>query len=152
MMRLWRLAGKTIFWLAWPALYFYLKDSRRSRIAVRCGNELLVARIWISDGAWSLPGGGAHRHESALAAAVRELYEETAITVDPAQLRLVGLQQYRRHGLRYLYDAYEVVLKLKPTVHKQKLEIAELAWLTPAQLAHQGMSPDVAAVLAHWPD
>jgi 8-oxo-dGTP pyrophosphatase MutT (NUDIX family) len=152
MTRAWQLVGKTIFWLAWPALYFYLKDSRRSRIAVRCDDKLLVARIWISDGAWSLPGGGAHKHESAEAAAARELFEETAISVDPDQLRLIGLKEYRRHGLRYLYDAYEVVLKVRPEVKKQKLEISELAWLTPAQLATQSMSSDVAAALAHWQD
>lgn len=40
---------------------------------------------------WDLPSGKADKGESVTAAAVRELKEETGLTVDPAALRVAGI-------------------------------------------------------------
>ncbi|HEY6788663.1 MAG TPA: NUDIX domain-containing protein [Trebonia sp.] len=40
---------------------------------------------------WDLPSGKADKGESVTAAAVRELKEETGLTVDPASLRIAGI-------------------------------------------------------------
>jgi 8-oxo-dGTP pyrophosphatase MutT (NUDIX family) len=47
-------------------------------------NEVLLIRAFVSHGRWTLPGGGLKRHETAVAAARRELQEETGITADEA--------------------------------------------------------------------
>jgi ADP-ribose pyrophosphatase YjhB (NUDIX family) len=49
--------------------------------------EVLLVRSVFGTGEWELPGGGAGYKESYTAAAARELAEEAAVFVSPAQLK-----------------------------------------------------------------
>ncbi|MEU5445814.1 NUDIX hydrolase [Streptomyces griseofuscus] len=56
------------------------------------GRVLLIDRRWDPyEGCWALPGGHVDPGETSLAAAVRELREETGIEVAAAELRQLGV-------------------------------------------------------------
>jgi 8-oxo-dGTP pyrophosphatase MutT (NUDIX family) len=127
--RLWRVAGKALFWLAWPALYVYLRIGRRTRVLVRHSDDLLVMKTWMGAGSWILPGGGVHFREDPAAGAARELKEETGIELDPARLtfiheRLVTSPQ----GLKFRCRVYGVELEEKPELKPDRLEVSVLQW------------------------
>ncbi|WP_411152653.1 NUDIX domain-containing protein [Streptomyces sp. A30] len=60
-------------------------------VLLAAGHVLLIERGWDPfKGRWALPGGHVDAGEASLAASVRELQEETGITVPADNLRQVG--------------------------------------------------------------
>src|SRR5258708_5159908 len=100
MLKLWQLIGVTLFWLAWPA--FWLLSPRRAptRVLLTSGTKVLVVKSLISSGRWGLPGGGLHRGEDVRDGALRELYEETGIRLEPSQLTPLFDKWTHEFGLR----------------------------------------------------
>lgn len=78
------------------------------------GQVLLIERGWPPyEGQWALPGGYVDPTDaSSREAAARELDEETAVRLDPAQLQLVGRwdQPGRDPRGRFITDAYLAVV------------------------------------------
>lgn len=77
------------------------------------GHVLLIERGWPPhEGAWALPGGHVDRGETSLAAAARELYEETGVRVTAADLTQIGVwdQPDRDPRGRYVTVAYLAVV------------------------------------------
>jgi 8-oxo-dGTP diphosphatase len=88
---------------------------------------------------WALPGGGIEKHESDVAAAIRETQEETGLAVKPEQLTLLGEESgkiYRnRNWPRVQFVFYEANVLNKPILKiVRPLEIIELAWFKEDQL------------------
>lgn len=139
---LWRACGRVGFWLMWPLIYMVIGRSQRARVFVRCGNEVLLVRPWVSNGAWQLPGGGLKRSESAKDAAQRELREETGITLSLNQLHVLGESvAVREVGIPYRADIYSATLRDKPRVQKAPMEIVQFAWIPLNQLRTIDISP-----------
>lgn len=127
--QLWILLGRLAYWISWPLLYVYIYGSRRTRVLVVCGEEVLVVRGWLGDGRWLLPGGGVHRKEPPAVGAQRELKEETGIEVHATELqKLLFDTPIRQRGLPFRLYAFSVELKTKPNLKRQKIEITDLAW------------------------
>ncbi|MFF7139411.1 MULTISPECIES: NUDIX domain-containing protein [Streptomyces] len=89
-------------------------------VLLAAGHVLLIERGWDPfKGRWALPGGHVDERETSLAAAVRELEEETGITVPAADLRQVGAFDApgRDPRGRYVSVAYTATLPtpLRPT-------------------------------------
>lgn len=132
--RLWLKLGTFAFWVCWPALYVYLHHSRRTRIVVRAGGQLLLVRSWLSDGRWGLPGGGLHRNEPANAGAARELSEETGVTIPPESLVELTTEQLIRRGLSFTCTYFLADLEQAGEPQKQRLEISDAQWFHTSQM------------------
>lgn len=135
MKKLWTTLGNICFWLAWPGLYFYLKSTRRCRVIVEADKQVLLVMGWLGRQTWSLPGGGKHEAESSKQAAIREVAEETGLSLSTTQLRpLMSELRVRDSGFDFYIDAFYCRLSkpVKPT--NQKFEIAAAKWFPLDQL------------------
>jgi ADP-ribose pyrophosphatase YjhB (NUDIX family) len=67
---------------------------RYSGVLIRCKDEVLLCQRSFNEdsrpGEWSIPCGHQEKNENKLICAVRELYEETKIRVNPNDLQYVG--------------------------------------------------------------
>ncbi|MFD5848212.1 NUDIX domain-containing protein [Streptomyces chartreusis] len=80
---------------------------------------LLIQRGWPPhEGAWALPGGHVDAGETSLAAAARELAEETGVTVTADALHQVGVWDApdRDSRGRYVTVAYVAVIPVGTTI------------------------------------
>jgi 8-oxo-dGTP pyrophosphatase MutT (NUDIX family) len=149
-MGLWAVCGRLAFWASWPALAFYLRGSRRTRVLVVQGEKVLVTKAWLGDGRWLLPGGGLHRGEVALDGVRRELREETGLVLPPATFQYKGEFVFQSHGFRFNYRLFIALINNPGPLKKRPLEIAELAWLPPGRLNDRNAAPDVLQALRAW--
>jgi ADP-ribose pyrophosphatase YjhB (NUDIX family) len=103
--RAWRAAGPLQGWLAWR-LNARFGVGVTGIVRAADGRVLLLRhRLWSDNEQWGFPSGFAKRGESFQDTVVREVREETGLTVRVG--RLIGL----RSGLRYRVEVYyEAVL------------------------------------------
>ena len=110
------------------------------------GKVLLIQRAKPPAGLWSLPGGNVEFGESALAAAQRELLEESGVRAD----------------LTYFVDLYEIIQE-KPAFHYAiacycgfwtsgeagaSSDALAARWVSPADLYHFDFAPNVMEAIA----
>ena len=122
-----------------------------SAAIVRAGQVLVVRRARTpADGLFSLPGGVVEIGETLVQAVIREVAEETALTIEP-----VGLAGYREAIARDRDDRVErhfVILPFaarwlagEPVLNQ---ELSEWRWLHPAGLAGLPTTPGLAEIVA----
>lgn len=150
MKKSWKLLGVSSFWLLWPGLFFYLRWSKRTRVLIMSGDKVLVVKSWLSPDQWGLPGGGLHKGEKPVEGAIREVQEETGITLKPKQLQVLQSGLFKGFGMRFHYDTFLVTLPeiIEGTITQK--EIAEMAWTDWRTLTPQNAQYDVVTALAAW--
>jgi len=120
--------GRIIYWLSWPLVWLVVRNTRRSRILLVCGKDILLVKNALSrDDKWTLPGGGAKGSETDKVCASRELKEELGIIIDPVNLREMGEYTHKSHGYSYIATLF-VASCDKGRKIKKSHEISELAW------------------------
>jgi 8-oxo-dGTP pyrophosphatase MutT (NUDIX family) len=149
MRKIWLLAGQAFFWLTLPALFVYLLFGKRTRVILRVGEEFLAVKAWHGSGRWQLPGGGLHRGEPSITGALRELVEETGITLADHDLALVQADVRSQGWLRFRFDVYAAQLAAKPQVMLQRSELVDYTWL-PLNEGNDALMTDVAQSLQTW--
>lgn len=115
------------------ALKVFTMITRRPRVRIRVLNEqgeILLLRGVISHGAWSLPGGGVGRKESLVAAAVRELYEETGIRIKETDMQFVRTLEKPAINIPFSAPLFETTVNRKklPKVPHNTWEVMEIGW------------------------
>ena len=129
MKKLWHFVGRVVFWMGWPFLYLYLFRSKRTRILVIHGSEVLVEKRWQGSGRWNLPGGGLHAGEKPAHGAARELKEETGLGVNATELQyLFSGASAAEKGFNFTVYAFVLKLSAKPEFSKQKFLLTHLEW------------------------
>ncbi|HSH18687.1 MAG TPA: NUDIX hydrolase [Candidatus Saccharimonadales bacterium] len=143
---LYALLGRAAYWLGWPASWIYLRGSRRTRLLLMCGDDVLLVKNWLGTGKWALPGGGLHAGEDPQAGLMREVREETSIDVG-GPVRKLGTEPYAHHGFRYQCHYFAARLPDKPAVRLQRLEIVAAVWMPLDQVSPQTCGADVVRAL-----
>jgi 8-oxo-dGTP diphosphatase len=88
------------------------------------------------------PGGKPEPGESAAEALARELHEEVGLVVDPADLVPLGTFESdaaNEAGHRVVAEAFRTTAE--PDDLAARAEIAELRWITPADVAAMALAP-----------
>ena len=149
MKKLWNFVGVAAFWLSWPALWLYLRGTKRTRVVVVSGkNNILLVKGWYGAGQWGLPGGGVKRGETPVQAAMREIEEETGLKLEADQLTFADQLKAKEYGLRCPSGIYLVKLKNQPKLKPRKWELRDVAWVSKDDL--QGLGPLAKQLLADW--
>ena len=121
-----------LFSIAWRLKLTVGKFSGRqlkgSQIVVLYHSKILLIQNTYRSG-YYLPGGGLHRHEKPLDAAVRELKEETGISVPKKELELLGSFNYSIDGTNICDWIYQTTLSKKTATHIDPLEIREAQFI-----------------------
>lgn len=126
-----RITGKLAFWLSWPVLFLYFLGSKRTRVVLHHEDKILLVTAWYGAGQWILPGGGLHKGEDPVQGAVREVKEETSIEIHATKLQKITEMNVRNgQGFRFKVYAFSYELAARPTVSRQKHEIADSTWMS----------------------
>jgi len=139
MRQLYLLVGRVVSPAAILGLKVFTRLTRRPRVRVLVTNErggVLLVRGVLSDGRWTLPGGGVGRRETLTAAARRELHEETGIAVDEADLvfiRTLGRPEVPISFEAPLFRTHAKRSQLPAKLYSPK-EIAAAGWFAQDKL------------------
>lgn len=118
-------------------------------VVVREGKVLLVRRTNPPDqGLWGFPGGKIEHGETIETAAVRELFEETAILAEPRSvLTAVDFIEHREDGAGQHFIMIAVLCRWMSGVAQAGDDASEAAWFDIADLtAMRDISRDVERV------
>jgi len=136
MVRAWRAAGPLQGWLAWR-LHARFGAGVTGVVRAADGQVLLLRhRLWPAEGQWGFPSGFARRGETFQQTVIREVREETGLTVRVG--RLVELRSGFRYRVEVYYEA-ELVGGMNGLVLDRR-EVLE-ARLFPLDALPAGMPP-----------
>ncbi|GII80248.1 NUDIX hydrolase [Sphaerisporangium rufum] len=118
-------------------------------IVMDAAGRLLLVRRGRPPGAglWSLPGGRVEAGESDAEALVRELAEETGLSVRPG--RLAGTVARPGPG-GVVYEIHDYYATAAPGTPRPGDDAAAAGWFAPADLAYLPLTDGLLAALRSW--
>lgn len=105
---------------------------------VEVENDLLLLQIQPNKkeaGAWGVPAGKVEPDETPENGAIRELFEETGISVSHSQLHPLGHLYMRKPEIEYIYHMYRVHFNETPSVLLSS-EHQSFKWASRDELKH----------------
>jgi len=129
-------------------LYLTHKHLRVRVLLLSDTNEILLVRSWLGHQSWSMPGGGLQRGELPLDAAVREVQEETGLSVPRFKFQGLGSFTNPYKTAPFTIACFVVTIKKQQpaTAAHRKLEIFDAAWF-PLKKLPTDCSPTVKKAL-----
>jgi 8-oxo-dGTP diphosphatase len=123
--------------IAYPAWQFYLQRFRKTctqgaQVAVWNRDRVLLVRNSYRE-TYTFPGGYARSGENTAAAASRELYEETGISIPTELLGFSFAWTYSKGKHEGHDDIYECLLENKPVICIDNREVVDGRFVTPAR-------------------
>lgn len=103
---------------------------------LECEGKLLVLLNAPGDsepGFWGLPAGKLESNEPPLEGAIRELFEETSISITPSQIKPVGSLYMRKPDIDYIYHLFQIKLATRPEVRLSS-EHDHYRWASPEEV------------------
>lgn len=152
-MKRFRFIGVIIYWLLWPLAFLILNKSHRSRVIITFKGKVLFVKNWLGENKYGLPGGGIKSHESSLEGAIREVREETGITLEAKDFKLIEREHItKQHGIVTALDLYLVKLADgTDNLHKSSVEIMERSWFDPSEVIRtKRISKSTSELLQIW--
>lgn len=146
-MSVWARLGRIAYWGVWPGSWLYLRGSHRTRLLLENDDSFLVVNNWLGTGKWNLPGGGLHKGEDPGLGLLRELYEETGVSLDAGDLRVLAEEPYRIHGFSYRCTYFYARVAHRPMTRRRKPEITAIDWAPRQQITSKAYGPDVLRAL-----
>ncbi len=126
--------------------------TERVELAVLClikdGDRVLLQnRVKKDWQGYTLPGGHVERGESFVDAVVREMKEETGLTIEKP--RMVGIKQFPIDGGRYIVLLFEATQFTGAVVSSEE---GEMTWVDRAELANISAVDDLQELLKVFDD
>lgn len=125
---------------------------------VLCDGKILLVKRGMAPGknCWALPGGYVNKGERFLAAAIRELYEETSIEVNVEQLQLIDSQLFDDPKRSFGFDRISVghYFKLDGKCPKVTAgdDAAAVKWVETSHIKNIKMFDDHGDIIDHFLD
>lgn len=120
---------------------------------VEIDNKLLLLQLSSTkseSGKWGVPAGKLEKNESPLNGAIRELFEETGITIDlSSQIQSLGSLYIRKKELDYIYHMFKVKLDQMPKVHLSA-EHQNYTWASLKELEELPLMEGAKEALRHY--
>ena len=150
MFKAWTLLGRVLYFLTQFGIRIVVRGSKRTRVLIVCDDQFLALEHWLGDGSWTLPGGGLHKGEDALAGAQREVIEEIGLTLKPTELTHHGTYEANHNGFKFSYDLFIVNLADLPKLQLQTIEILEARWFGISDLPALKATAELQRAVAIW--
>ena len=121
-------------------------ETRGAKCLVLCDGKFLLTRLSYAHKRWTLPGGGVERNESFEEGALRELQEETGISL-PA-MDFFGEYKSRLHYKHNTVQCFSATVT-NPQLVIDPLEITQAGWFSKNQLPSD-RQPTVDTIIAMY--
>jgi len=90
-------------------------------------NKILIVKN--CGGTWSLPSGGVEQGETLEQAAVREVAEETGLTIKVGEVVSINEAMFKEEGHHAIFVTFKAeIISGKPTIQNEN-EISEIQWV-----------------------
>lgn len=147
--RIWALIGRFFYQCLKPYIYRRIKQTSRTRILLVRNNEVLLVKNWLGSGHWALPGGGVKRSESPEQAVVREVHEETGVTIKADAVISLGMHT-QTIGTPITYHLFAYDIHGPKSIRYPKREIVAVQWASIDSIAGMHVSQHVSKAASIW--
>jgi 8-oxo-dGTP pyrophosphatase MutT (NUDIX family) len=123
-----------------------IHKTQRARVIIKNNDKILLTLAMIGDQKWELPGGGATKQEDIISTGLREVKEETGISLTGANIREIHRQELKRKGANFTSHFLLCELDELVDIKKEWPWILEAKWFDLAELPDNMQPSDRAAI------